>query len=590
MKATQYLSTVLLFFMSGFFALSAQQTDSVVTRNITIEREYQPVIQDAGKINSLPYFVEPKVVKINPEYTTNFSKPLDIAQNIHYLASAELAQPQRKSQEGFARIGIGTGFNSMADFMFPLVKKPDMKLDLILNHYGLFNDKAHSATQAALNFDKKFNNSLNFYAGISGRHEYFKYYGNNFNRNDSIVDFSDLLNDLDAYLPTNGVRGATNLTSLAALPKTNNLWRLNLNTGIYTSPTTDDLRYGIHLDYNLFNAKNGITEQLIKLNANLNAELNDDRIGIDFASNNQFYTTANSELEGALKNYFVLSINPYYSFERETFDLRVGVKSSFSFAYGRKISPSPDVHFELRAIPQYLAVYAGATGGYQINSLNKIYLENHFLNPDALVDDTYTPINFYAGVKIKPTTGLLLDAYLDYKVVDNEYFFVNKEYISIQELISSLYPTNYDRYYTNRFATIYSKANRLRVGGRASYNYQNKFNAHLELAYNHWNVEDFSHAWNKPAFEMNFNTNFHITPKLNAYVNMYLGGKPYAKVGDMAVEMKPKIDIGLGASYAVTDWMSAFLRINNLINSKYEQWHGYEAQGFNIMVGAAFNF
>ena len=586
---------ILLFFASGSFFLSAQQSDSTVTRNITIEREYQPVIQDAGKINSLPNFIEPKVVRITPQYTSNFSKPLSVEDNIHYLASAELVQPSIKSKDGFARVGLGTGFNSLADFMFPLVKKPDMKLDFILNHYGLFNSKAHSATQAALNFDKKLNNSLNFYAGIGGRHEYFKYYGNNFSgnnlsKNSYIIDFSDLTNDTDTYVTNGPSVVGTNLSSLAALAKTNNLWRMNINTGIHTSPTTDNLRYGAHLNYNLFNAKNGITEQLAKLSANIDAELNGDRVGINFALNNLFYTTTNSELKGVLKNYSVLSLNPYYIFEKEAFDLRLGIKYSFSFFLGRTFAPSPDVHFEWRAVPQYLAVYAGATGDYQINSLNSIYLENCYLNPDVMPNDTYTPLNYYLGVKIKPTTGLLLDAYLDYKAINNEYFFVNKEYRSIQELLSSAYPANYNRYYTNRFDLIYGKAKQLRLGGRVSYNHHDKFSTRLSLAYNHWNVANFEYAWNKPAFEMDFSTNFQITHKLNTYANMYVGGKRYAKIGDMAIEMKPQIDINLGASYAVKDWLSAFLRVNNLINSKYEQWLGYEAQGFNIMVGAAFNF
>ena len=51
-----------------------------------------------------------------------------------------------------------------------------------------------------------------------------------------------------------------------------------------------------------------------------------------------------------------------------------------------------------------------------------------------------------------------------------------------------------------------------------------------------------------------------------------------------------QVDINLGASYAFLDWLSAFVKVNNLINSKYQLWAGYEAQGFNVMAGAAFSF
>ena len=591
MKTTTYLSTLLFFFFSPtLFTFAQTAEDSVLNRNITIEREYQPAIQDAGKINSLPHFIEPKVAKIAPEYTTNFSKPLSVEQNIHYLASAKLAQPKKKYNEGYARAALGTGFNSLADFAFPLVRKPDMKLDFILNHYGLFNSKAHSTTQAALLFDKKFS-LIDFYVSMNAQHEYFKYYGNTFNSIESL-NFNNLTENFGNYTfqPTLRPEIATDLSTLANLPKTNALWRMNINTGVRTSPTIDDLRYGIHLNYNLFNAKNGITEQLVELNANIDTELLGNRFGISFATNNQLYTTANSELEDIQKNYSVLFINPYYSFEQEAFDLRLGVKSSFSFAHGRGFSPSPDIRFEWRAVPQTLAIYAGAIGNYKVNSMSEMYSENRFLNPDVSVDDTYTPAEFYFGLKVKPLAGLLVDAYFDYKIINNQYFFVNKEYKLTESNPVASYAEHNKLLYTNRFEAVYSKANQLKIGGRISYNHHDKLSIQLNGAYKHWNAADFEYAWNKPTWELDLNTNIRVTSKINVYGNMQLSGKRYAKIGDTAVEMKAKTDINLGAAYAVYDWLSAFLKINNLINSKYEQCYGYEMQGFNVMAGTIFSF
>ncbi len=592
-KLFQRISFFILFFTIRIVSLTAQviEEDSIVSRNITIEREYQPVIKDAGKINSLPYFIEPKISKINPQYTTGFSKPLNVEQNIHYLAPAGLAQPQTKSHEGFARLGVGTGFNSLADFAFPLVKKSDMKLDFILNHYGLFNDKAYSATQAALAFDKQFG-SIIFYAGIGGRHDYYKYYGNNFNSVNSIIDFNEMQNNFGTYtfLPARGVPEETDLISLAARENKNNMWRLNLNTGINTSPATADLRYGIHLDYNLFNTRTGITEHQIALAANFDAEVAGNRLGIEISSQNQFYSTSDNTLSDALKNYYVLTVNPYYSIEQEAFDLKLGVKSSFSFAHGRGFSPSPDIKFEWRAVPSFLAVYAGATGNYRINTLNNMYLENYYLNPDVLVDDTYIPVNFYLGVKIKPAAGLMLDAYLDYKYINDQYFFVNKEYKLTERYPSNTFPVADTLLYTNRFEAIYSNANQLTAGARISYDYQSRLNVQLSGAYNYRNVKDYEYAWHKPAWEVNFNAGFKPVQKLNIYADMHLAGKRYSLIGGNAVEMKTKVDINLGASYEILDWISAFVKVNNLINNKYEQWYGYEVQGFNVMAGAVFNF
>ena len=54
--------------------------------------------------------------------------------------------------------------------------------------------------------------------------------------------------------------------------------------------------------------------------------------------------------------------------------------------------------------------------------------------------------------------------------------------------------------------------------------------------------------------------------------------------------MKPRADINLGASYAYNNWLTAFGKINNLINSRYQDYYGYDVQGFNVLVGAAFSF
>jgi len=69
----------------------------------------------------------------------------------------------------------------------------------------------------------------------------------------------------------------------------------------------------------------------------------------------------------------------------------------------------------------------------------------------------------------------------------------------------------------------------------------------------------------------------------------YQGGR-YARLGNTAVAMKDKVDVNLGVSYTYLNWFTAFAKINNLINSKYQDFYGYDVQGMNMMVGAAFSF
>ena len=173
MKTSNFILSILLLAI-GTIA-KAEKKDSIVDRNITVEREYKPLIQDAGKINTSPKMIEPSVQKATPRYS-DFNLPLNADFNIHTLPSAELQLEKRRiSKGGFARLGLGNYLNTLADFAYPLIKKTDTRLDFSLNHLGTFGGKTHATSKAALAFDK-YCKTFNLYTGLNAGHEYFKYY------------------------------------------------------------------------------------------------------------------------------------------------------------------------------------------------------------------------------------------------------------------------------------------------------------------------------------------------------------------------------------------------------------------------------
>jgi len=56
-------------------------------------------------------------------------------------------------------------------------------------------------------------------------------------------------------------------------------------------------------------------------------------------------------------------VNPYYSIERENWNVRLGLKSAFSVAHGNLVNPSPDIVAEWNVLPKLLAIYGGLNGG-----------------------------------------------------------------------------------------------------------------------------------------------------------------------------------------------------------------------------------
>lgn len=586
MKTSKYIVSALL-------AMSVGVNAQTVDQNVTVEREYKPIIQDAGKIISVPEIIEPNVEKTAAKYT-EFSFPLPVGQNIQTLSAAELEHQRRNNpKDAFVRIGLGNNLNNLLDFALPVLKKTDMRLDLKLNHLATFSKEAHSTTRATLEFNNNYKNS-EFYAGVGLGHEYFKYYGEQFDMTGTPKDLTSLKTGI--YEELNFVR----VNRTAQLFSLNNIvngadndvfWRFNAFAGMRSLPATETIRYKAEVQYRLFDSRNGLTENIIHSKANFNTPNGRNRSGIDVEMQNMMYKTdiANTVIN-VWDAYTVFSMNPYYSIERERWDIRLGVKSSFSFVHGRPFNPSPDVSFEWKAVPEWLAFYAGAGGGYKVNTLDGMFTENRFLFSDLRVQDTYTPVSAYFGVKIKPVYNLLFDAYVNYQRIDNQYFFINKDYA--YSLLSStlLASSNDSIIYTNKFNVVYSAATLVKVGLRANYNLRNLVNVQLKGAYNGWNVEDIAMAWNKPKFEADLTADWRVTRNLNVTSNVFFESERFAKLGEQSMRMRPKVDINLGASYSYLNWFTLFGKVNNLTNNRYQEFYGYEVQGMNVLVGASFSF
>ena len=587
MKTLKYIVPVFLFATGSSMQLLAE--DSIVNRNITVEREFKPIIKDAGKINSVPQTLEPKVEKVAAKYS-DFNLPLNADYNIHTLPAAELqCEIKPDVKDGFARLGFGNHINTLADFAYPLIKNPETKLDFSINHLGTFNSKAHSTTKAALSFDQYFN-TFDLYAGVGGGHEYLKYYGYNFNGSNSVVNL-DTLNGSDSYLEQKLVsinRTAQNFTITELTNDSNNsntFWRFNAFAGVRSLPLSKGIRYQAEMQYKMFDAKNGLTENLVHTKAGFDAQSDKNRLGLDLDMYNLSYQSNNPATLNYLDVYTVFTMNPYYSIERKNFEMRLGVKSSFSFVHGNPFNPSADIHAEWKAIPKYLSIYGGIIGGYHVNTMDEIFSENRYLYDDVRVKDTYSPYEFYAGLKVKPIYNLLLDGYIDYRRIDNQYFFVNKEYKC--DTVSGANST----LFTNRFNVLYSEASQLKIGVRANYNLRNLVNVQFKGAYNGWEVTSEQYAWNKPKWEANLSTDFRINHDLSISATVFYEGERYAKLGNLLpIRMHDKVDINIGASYSYNDRFTAFVKVNNLINNPYQDFYGYDVQGFNSLVGVAFSF
>jgi hypothetical protein len=591
------LKFILAISLFGILTLpSIKAQDTVIHRNVTVERDYKPVIQDVGKINAGPNSMILKVEKAVPTYS-DFNLPLAVEHNIHTLPAAEIQQEKfRELYQGLLRIGAGSHLNTLGDLSLPLLKGRDAKLDLNLNHLGTFTNKLHSFTKLGLDFEKEYD-ALTINAGVKGSHEYFKYYGDCYNKNGGLVDMSNLAKDHGYSIFTENIANTVNpnRTPWSWLQKDilgdslNTFWRAEATASIVSNASADNLQYHVGAKYNYFNSLNSLTEHFINVGGGMSIPMDKNRLGVDFDYSNLMYkpNIANFSTFNFWDYYSIMGLNPYFRITGSTWDVRIGVKSSFAMTHGKSFSPSPDIKAEWQASPKYFAVYGGITGSYTINSMSEMMFENRYLFPDTRVEDTYTPIDLYAGVKVRPMEGLLLDAFIDYRKIENQYFFVNKSYQLVHSTTGI--PQADSTIYSNRFDVVYSAASLLRAGLRVNYRYKNTFNVQLKTVHNQWNVASELYAWHKPEWESDLTSEFSLSKDFHVMASLLCESASHAKLGNLVMSLNPKVDLNLGATYSLSRYWSTFIKINNILNSHYEDLLGYHVQGINGLIGMTFN-
>ena len=94
------------------------QNDSVLNRTVTVERDFQPVIQAAGKVSTKPAVVETTIEPVPVEYS-DYTASVETEPSMHPLASQQTRFAPGERFNGYVRAGIGHP-NTLFDFGYHL--------------------------------------------------------------------------------------------------------------------------------------------------------------------------------------------------------------------------------------------------------------------------------------------------------------------------------------------------------------------------------------------------------------------------------------------------------------------------------------
>lgn len=587
--------------MSG--TLFAQQ-DSALHRSVTVERDFQPVIQAAGKIATKPAVVETKIESSQVHYSDFTAEVTPQATFNPLLSQPTRFEPGRK-YNGYIRGALGHP-NTLLDFGYHLDDTKNSILDIYAHHRAEWGLAALSKTNVGLNFTHTYS-KCDLYFGLSGGNIFYHKYGHFY---DYSQTFGMWAKNDEAY-PKPYTIGDNDKTSL---------WTAEVYLGVKAN-AKQDVQYQVQTGYMLFAKAGAVSEHQLRTKGSFDWHSAEHHVGAQLYVQNNFLQLndalgiPNSLYQKSRHNF---RIEPYYAYEGTRLRVHVGVNFDLNIGKGHQIlsktenvsfAPSPHINLEAQIAKQWLTIYADIEGSLGFGSLQSYMEENRYsmihagiIRPCA----PYTPVDAELGFHIRPHRDVLIEIHGGYAYMMYEDFW--QAWVNDTTVFEPLNKPLMAGDFIHDHADNYQRG---KIGGQLNYHYQDLVRVNLHGDYYIWKGD--TTVYDRPNWELGLRIDGRINKNWSLYSDNHFAGKRLALATDGEHWLAPTIDLNLGLQYDM--WvgkvknestkgktnnnalrpepqpnLTLFFQLNNWLHRKNEIYYGYRSQGINFLLGATYRF
>ena len=576
--------------------LSAQDREEQdLTRQVNLEREYNPTLNEAAKINTAPNIFSPKVQSAKDVRFLEEAPQLNIkGSKLGSVASGDIRTDVPFSKQRFyLKAGAGSHGNLNGVAGVRAVDTANDKLDITASHSGTSGNinyaepvgelekvKAkYNDTKVGLQYQHSFQPSI-FNIGGWYQTTGYNYYGNPFAKEASLETL-----DLDT-------KQKIDLLSFYA-----GLRSSDENAGL--------LKYAGNLSYTSFKAKEGTYSEMNKgpkggifqADVDFYTALGEGNIGIggnflnESFTGKDDYTHTGAYFEG-LTN---ITANPYYKIAGINWDVNIGANLSFVDDGKSKFVVAPNLTAQVH-INELNTLYGGVTGGVNNNTFVDIIRENRYASLASQVNYSKTVFDINAGFKSGIVPNLEFEIFGGYKQTKDDHLFVtytttNVHSYSQGAALGNITVPVYDQVSTGHF------------GGQVKTKLIPATTLKARLTGYFYNLKEQDKAWERPTFTAELTADIKPIDKLTLslqylleggrkgfYDSMVIDNPPAGGRTREVVSMKAINELNAYAEYEVVKYFSVHAIINNILNQKYEQHLGYTMQGINFLGGINLKF
>lgn len=557
--------------------------DTVLNRSVTVERDYQPVIESAGKIKTEPVVLETEIETAPIEYS-DYTMMMAPSFNTTTLLSQPTHFTARKPKNGYITGGLGHPLTLFA-FGYHVDDGKKSILDLYAHHNGLWGSRAVVKTDLGFDFKHPFSTS-ELYFGLKGGNLMYRMPGKDDSKQIS--------------------------------------WDFLFNMGVRANKK-QDFQYDVNIGYYLVHLPAIVTEHQLRTRVRLEWAGSDHHVGANIYLQNNFILPADTAWAKFQNTYRIgtgrevqthnhrhaLQIEPFYAYYGNRFTIHAGAHFDMVFGKGNLMSgsddiafaPSPNIRFEAQIAKQWLTLYGDITGKFSTASeqawLNECLYYNGLITVGSKHVGGYTPLDGTIGFHIKPQKWLLLEIHGGYALQLN------------QSTIYASKPLEGDKT-VGWLDHIYTDYQRVKVGLAASFHYQDIINIHVWGDYYGWKrlhvldknetgiydctldtgiVVSKERIYDRPEWEIGLRVDGKIDSHWSVYLDSHFAGSRWALAYDGDHRLKPKIDLNLGAEY---NWwekdLTFFAQLNNIIHRHNDLYYAYDSVGINGLIGVTWRF
>lgn len=572
----------LMFVTSNLFAQVTKPKDTLKTETINVTKSYKPNVSDAYKLNENPTILEdPTLVKEKIQYEIQ-SVPVASTFTPAKGKAQVLDRPKKAIiYDSFLSVGYG---NFASPFVESFLKFKAERNDFF-SLYGFYNSSKNGVSNTLIEDEFSKTNVQAAY------HHLDRYY----NWQAKATFENKKINWYGLPDPVVTPHSSTFLENIAPDQKYKSF---GLDGKIdFKEFFLEDVKAGFTYFKDDFNSSEFQLAASTEVSFPISTEKIQVEADLDLLKGKfekEYYSYTDIE-----HSFLKFGLKPSFEVLRDNFQLNLGVNLTYSFDLEHresKLYSYPNVYASYKLMDDILITFAGVTGELKTNSYKNIVETNPFVSPTLIINETDQTFNTFLGFKGNLSSSMNYQFKGSYiKEKNKPMFLLNPTKTNGTILPDFAYESG------NSFGLAYDDVTTIQIEADLNLKMADDFTLNGNIIFNNYDTDLLAEAFNLPTFKTTLKADYQ-TNKWFVNTSIYFVSEtkdmdiPYGMLQTVydptlyITKNKAYVEVDLNAGYHFSNRLTAFTKVNNLLNGNHQPFAHYKVQGLQAIAGITYKF